>query len=527
MILSFVLLQAAKAVSKALPHVDIGHTHSAYTAAGWIMDLVYTILDWLGLEHHQTLFIWIYAGLVFLISIGIGYVIKWLTIGLVRLAGRKLTGDFYVNLTQQNFFTKFCRIIPAIVFLIFIQFTLAAHGSLGTWLTRATWIYIIFITAIAINSFIDVLWLHFDSRDNKRKLPLKGLVQLAKGIVWIIVAIIAVAIIVDKSPTTLLAGLGAFAAVLMLVFKDSILGVVAGVQLSENDSLHVGDWIKVHGTDANGTVVEVSLTAVKVQNWDKTVTTVPPYTLISGSFTNYRPMQISKTRRIARCYMIDADSVLPADESMLKSFASIPLLSDWIAKKIKQRDEGKECNANNPEGLVDGSIDTNLGVFRAYLKLYLDSNPGISHAAEDTCFISTLDQTPSGIPLQLYCFTATSAWTQYEAIQSAIFEHLAAMMYRFRLYTFENPSGRDTVIEGFMSPGKNADVLFGLPFPFFNASGTPEDPAFPKQASRSAEPTAMAPSTMPKELEVSRIDIPARKDATPDKEKKTDPSANS
>ncbi len=476
----------AKAASKALPEMEIGRNESTYTIAKWIMDLDYMVLDFIGLEHHHTLFIWIYAALVFLIAFGIGYAVKWLTIAAVRMVGKRVKTNLYHNLQRHEFFIKLSRIIPAIVFLIFIQFTMTAHASLGTWLTRLTWIYMIFATAKAINTLIDVVWEHFDARENKRQLPLKGLVQLAKGIIWILVAIVAVAIIVDKSPTSLLAGLGAFAAVLMLVFKDSILGVVAGVQLSENDSLHVGDWIKVHGTDANGTVTEVSLTAVKIQNWDKTITTVPPYTLVSGSFTNYRNMQVSNTRRISRSYMIDADSVVPTDDQMLAKYAKIPLLADWIAKKLSQREQGKECNVNNPDGLADGSLDTNLGVFRAYLKIYLDSNPHISHEADDTCFICTLAQTSAGIPLQLYCFTNTSAWTQYEAIQSAVFEHVAVMLNRFNLYAFENPSGRDTIIDGYISPGKNPDALFGLPYPFFNESGTPDRPAASPKQTQSA-----------------------------------------
>lgn len=475
---------AATAVSKALPEMEIGRNESTYTIARWIMELDYMVLDFLGLEHHHTLFIWIYAALVFMIAFGIGYIAKWITIAAVRTAGKRIKSDFYLILRKHEFFIKLCRIIPALVFLIFIQFTLASQGSLGTWLTRLTWIYIIFITAKAFNTFVDVIWEHFDIRENKRKLPLKGLVQLAKGIIWILVAITAIAIMADKSPTSLLAGLGAFAAVLMLVFKDSILGVVAGVQLSENDSLHVGDWIKVHGTDANGTVAEVSLTAVKILNWDKTITTVPPYTLVSGSFTNYRSMQTSNTRRISRSYMIDADSVVQTDDAMIAAYARIPLLAEWISKKLAQRTAGKECDADNPEGLADGSLDTNLGVFRAYLKIYLDSNPHISHNPADTCFISTLAQTSTGIPLQLYCFTNTSAWTQYEAIQSAVFEHVAVMLYRFNLYTFENPSGRDTIIDGYMSPGKNPDALFGLPYPFFNDSGTPDHPAASQKQSR-------------------------------------------
>lgn len=324
---------------------------------------------------------------------------------------------------------------------------------------------------------------------------MRGLVQLVKGVIWIICAIVVVAVLFDKSPATLLAGLGAFATVLMLVFRDSILGIVAGIQLSENDSLHVGDWIKINGTDANGTVMEVSLNQVKILNWDKTVTTVPPYNLISGSFTNYRTMQESQTRRIQRSYMIDADSVLPVDDNMLSEFSRIPLMKEWIAKKIRQRDAGKTCDVNNPEGLVDGTIDTNLGVFRAYMKLWLDANPNIDKSGGiGFCFVTTLPQTSNGIPFQIYCFTNTSAWLQYESIMAGVFEHMAVMLAKFKLYTFEAPTGRDTVMDGWMSPGKNPDVLFGMPYPFFNNAGTPENPCSPIPNSAFPQPSAMAPA---------------------------------
>ena len=149
--------------------------------------------------------------------------------------------------------------------------------------------------------------------------------------------------------------------------------------------------------------------------------------------------------------MIDADSIVPCDDALLERFAKIPLLKDWIEKKIEQKRAGKEHNAGNPDGLVDGTIDTNLGVFRAYLKLYLDSNPDIASTGDgNTCFVTTLPQTPSGIPLQVYCFTSTSNWTNYEAIMASVFEHIAVMLHEFRLYTYESPSGRDTIIDGFI-----------------------------------------------------------------------------
>lgn len=462
-----------------MPKVDLSHpaAQGTYAIAQLLMKIVNWFLTLFHLENDSTIFTAVYAVLVFLISLGVGYVVKWIMIFIVRKIGKKFHDSAYVALTDDHFFTKCARIFPGIVFLIFIQFTLNGRMTLSSWLTRLTWIYLSFVIADALCILADVMWTKIDSRENKRKLPLKGLVQLVKGILWIMWVIITVAIVLDKSPGSLLAGLGAFAAVLMLVFRDSILGVVAGVQLSENDSLHVGDWIKVAGTDANGIVSEVSLTAVKVKNWDKTTTTLPPYSLVSSGFTNYNTMQESNTRRIQRSYLIDADSVVPCDEVLLNEFQQIPLIKEWIVKKIEQKKAGREQNSANPDGLVDGSIDTNLGVFRAYVRLWLDKNANIAKGdPSDICFVRTLPQTPNGIPLEVYCFTSTSVWATYEAIQSSVFEHIAVMLYRFHLYTYESPSGRDTIIDGYMCPGKDPATLFGIPYPFFNGSGTPETP---------------------------------------------------
>lgn len=455
-------------------HLSDTTEESSFFIAKIIMKCVYWVLDVLGLEHHPTLFLAIYAIIVFLMAFAVGLVVKWIVVYILNKIGPHVKNDMYEFLVKKNFFTKFCQIIPPMVFLILIQFTLNGKDSLATWLTRLTWVYIVYVLCRAFTTLVDVIWTHVDNRANKRRLPLNGVIQLIKLVLWIVALIVVGAILFNKSPGSMLAGLGAFSAVLMLVFKDNILGVVAGVQLAENDSLHVGDWIVPNGSDANGTVVEVGLTAIKIQNWDKTISTVPPYNLISSGFRSYRNMQLSKTRRIQRSYMIDADSVVATDENMLAEFAKIPLLKDWLEKKIEQRAQGKVEDTNNSAGLVDGSIESNLGIFRAYLKLYLDQNPSISH--KDDCFISTLAQTSTGIPLQLYCFTSTSAWFPYEAIQSTVFEHVAVMLYRFHLYTFENPSGRDTIADGYLSPGKDPANIWGLPYPFFTNGGTPDQP---------------------------------------------------
>lgn len=481
--LTTVLLMVAPEKEVAPPQMDkmLDNTtvETTYAVGKWLMKCVEWVLNQIGLEHHETLVTIIYAALVFVIAMFIGKGVQWIVETVLNKIGPHIKSDLYSYLVQERFFSKICRMIPALVFLIMISVTLNNHVALAGWLSRLTWIYIVYILCYSFCALTDSIWHHVDSRANKRHLPLNGVIQLVKLIIWVVGIIVVFGILLKKSPGSLLAGLGAFAAVLMLVFKDSILGVVAGVQLADNDSLHVGDWISVPGTDANGTVMEVGLTAVKIENWDKTVSTVPPYNLVTNGFKNYRNMSMSNTRRICRNYLIDADSVVETTDDMLARFAQIPLMQEWISKKIAQRNAGKVENVNNSEGLVDGSIDTNLGVFRAYIKLWLDANANISHA--DTCFVSTLAQTSAGIPLQIYCFTSTSSWLPYEAIQSTVFEHLAVMLYRFNLYTFEYPTGRDEIIDGYLSPGKNPQEVFGMPYPLFYGTGNPARPAVPPQ----------------------------------------------
>lgn len=486
-------LRKAMAASNDIPdvlglHLSEGTEQGSYLIARLLMDLVYGFLGIFGMEHNDTLFLWCYAALVFVCAWGVGILVQWISVFILRHLTPYMKSDIYKYLLQNKFFTKACRIIPAVFFLILIEFTLFGKQSLASWLSRLTWIYIVLILCNAISTLADVIWTDIDNRANKRRLPLNGVVQLIKMIIWIIGGIVIVGIIINKSPGSLLAGLGAFSAVLMLIFKDNILGVVAGIQLAENDSLHEGDWIVPNSGNANGVVVGVGLTAIKIENWDKTISTIPPYSLITSGFKNYRNMQQSQTREIQRSYMIDADSVVETNEVLLEKFAGIPMMKDWIEKKIQQKAAGKVEDVNNSEGLADGSIDTNLGVFRAYLKMWLDSNPNISH--NDTTFVNTLAQTPYGIPLQVYCFTATSSWVPYEGIQSTIFEHIAIMLYRFNLYVYEAESGRDTIIDGYLSPGKSSDPIFGVPYPLYMNSGTPQNPGETAQAN----PQTSAPS---------------------------------
>ena len=470
-------IEASKEVMPKISLVTDYGEESTYAIARLLMRFSRWILDILHMSHSTDAFVAVYSIVVFGVAFGLGWLIKALMVLALRHIRFKAPQSLYNLLLERHFFIKICRIIPPFVFLILIQFTLYEHVTIATWLTRLSWVYVVIIFTYSMCTLADCIWLHLDQRENTRRLPLKGIVQIIKIFLWIMATIIVTAVLINKSPATLLAGLGAFAAVLMLIFKDSILGVVAGVQLAQNDSLHVGDWIAVPNSNANGTVSEVSLTAVKIVNWDLTVTTVAPYNLITNGFTNYRNMQQSNTRRIQRSYMIDADSVVETTDQMLQEFRKIPLMADWIDAKIRQRDAGKTEDVKNSEGLADGTIDTNLGMFRAYMVMWLRKNPNISQTSD--LFVTTLAQTAAGIPLQIYCFTSTSSWIPYEGIMASVFEHIAVMMYKFHLYIFENPSGRDTLIDGYLSPGKSPEYVQGIPYPFYQQSGTPMNPGIP------------------------------------------------
>lgn len=229
----------------------------SYSVASFIMNIVDWILGVFGLEHNTSLVTFLYATVVLAVAIVVGYIFQWILLRSVELIARHWSNATYRSINGQRFFHKISRLIPPLVFLALIRFTLSNHDSLADFLTKITLIYMVIVFTIAINALIMTIWERVDARANKRKLPLGSLAQLAKGIAWIIASIVIIALIVDKSPLALLTGLGAFSAVLMLIFKNNILSVVAGVQLSENDSLHVGDWIAVPGTNANGTVQEV------------------------------------------------------------------------------------------------------------------------------------------------------------------------------------------------------------------------------------------------------------------------------
>lgn len=302
-------------------------------------------------------------------------------------------------------------------------------------------VLVVFIGLFAINAFLNATLEVINKYEASRKLPVKGFSQVIKIIAAFVGGIFIFSILLDQNPTVFLSGLGAMTAVILLIFKDTILGFVAGIQLSANKMVAVGDWIEMPKYGADGDVIDVALTTVKVQNWDKTITTIPAYALISDSFKNWRGMQESGGRRIKRAVFVDMQTIKFCTEDMLERFAKIRYISEYIQKKkdelARYNDEQKIDNSN----LVNGRRLTNIGTFRAYITAYLRNHPKIH---QDMIFlVRQLEPTAHGLPIEIYVFTNDTAWATYETIQADIFDHILSVVPEFDLRVFQNPSGSD------------------------------------------------------------------------------------
>ncbi|MBP7606926.1 MAG: mechanosensitive ion channel family protein [Giesbergeria sp.] len=274
---------------------------------------------------------------------------------------------------------------------------------------------------------------------------IKSYVQLGKLVLMLAGGIVAVAVLMDRSPLIVLSGLGAMSAVLMLVFKDTILSFTAGVQLSSNDMLRIGDWIEMPQVGADGDVIDIALHTVKVQNFDKTITTIPTWRLMSESYRNWRGMNESGGRRIKRTLQIDAGSVRFLDAQQMAHFSGFALLQDYMQEKRSAVDhanaEARAEMGQRGELVANQRRLTNIGTLRAYITAYLQAHPGIHQGM--TLMVRALEPTPEGVPLELYCFTSTTAWTTYENTQGDIFDHLLAILPEFDLRLYQHPSGSD------------------------------------------------------------------------------------
>lgn len=284
--------------------------------------------------------------------------------------------------------------------------------------------WIIIFALLSLFTLLDIFQALSDRRSNQAHFPLRGLLQTVKLIASILTGILAVSLLMDKSPLILLSGLGALSAVMLLVFKDPILGLVAGIQLSANNMLAVGDWLEMPKYGADGDVIDIALTTVKIRNWDKTITTIPTYALISDSFKNWRGMSEAGGRRIKRSIHLEMSSVCFLDKTQIAELKKAHLLSAYIASKIPLIEKENSDNKVDMSVMQNGRRLTNVGTFRQYLLSYLQQHPQIHQGM--TLIVRQLEPSSDGLPIQIYAFTNTTNWNAYEDIQSDIFDHIIA-----------------------------------------------------------------------------------------------------
>ncbi|MBW8190064.1 mechanosensitive ion channel family protein [Neiella marina] len=373
----------------------------------------------------------------------LGFIVDWLTRRVVLHWVQQKVSDSRIEwddvLWQHRVFQRATHLLPGVLFYWGANVIFSDFPGLQAILSKAAVLYLVIMGALSLSALVNAATALADLRDSANKLPLRSLQQLMKLLVVIAVAVTVLSIVIDQNPAYLLSGLGAFTAILLLVFRDTLLGLVAGVQLAANDMVRRGDWIEMSKYGADGDVIDVGLTTVKVRNWDKTITTIPTYALITDSFKNWRGMQESGGRRIKRALHLDVSSVRFVDQPLLEDLQRIDLLQAYLNDKLQSL--GQQPEQLLQQSPVNGRRMTNIGTFRAYLQAYLKAHQNLHDGM--TLLVRQLSPTEKGLPIEIYCFSADQRWAEYEAIQADIFDHIFAILPNFDLRPFQAPSGAD------------------------------------------------------------------------------------
>ncbi|MDE6374251.1 MAG: mechanosensitive ion channel family protein [Alistipes sp.] len=402
------------------------------------------LLGWLGVDStvHDSWDLWAAVVLVVLFVAFFDLLLCWTIVPGVRKVVERTRMRWDDTLFSTRVLRCGCHVVSAIVLVVVLPVVFEEKSEARLVMMRLMNVYLVveifrFISAAVYAAFGIVA-----SRPAWQNKPIKGLRQTAQGIALLICTILVISILMDKSPTILLTSLGASAAVLMLIFRDSILGFVSGIQLSANDMLKVGDWISVPKFGADGSVEEVSLTTVKIRNWDNTIVTLPPYQLVSDSFVNWHAMQLSGGRRIQLSVPVDMTSIESCTPQMLERFRKISLLGDFLEQTLR---ENAEYNASqgigDGEPPINGRQLTNLAVFRAYMMRYLQQLPTARKDLKLT--VRLLPPTDTGVPVELYFYTTSIYFVDYVQVELAVFEHMMCALPEFGLRVYQSPSGED------------------------------------------------------------------------------------
>ena len=379
--------------------------------------------------------------LVAVLAVAADYIVKRVVLSRVTAFARRSESHWDDRVLEHRVIQRLAHVAPAIVIFLSADLVLADFAAAASLARRAALVYMIAVTTAAafsgLNAAVDIA----RESPTSRSLPLRGIAQVVQLALFAVAAVSVVSVILNESPLLLLSGLGAMSAVAMFVFKDAILGFIAGVQLATNRMVARGDWIEMPSHGVDGDVIEVGLATVKVQNFDKTVVTIPTYALVSESFKNWRGMSESGGRRIKRAINVDIGSVRFCDDEMLERFGRIRHIADYVASRREELAQANREQGVDAADYANGNRLTNAGVYRAYIVAWLRQHPMVHQ--DMTFLVRHLDPTEHGLPIEIYVFCREQEWAAYEAIQADIIDHLFAMAPQFDLRVFQSPSGPD------------------------------------------------------------------------------------
>ena len=371
----------------------------------------------------------------------IDLIAKRILVGTVRAVAKRSSFTWDDALVRHNVVGRLVQVIPALIVFAGVSFVPGLPEGVVQLMRNVAMGYMVLMLTLALTAMLSAANTIYTALPIAKERPLKGFVQLVQIVVWIFGGVMIIAAVLDRSPLLLLSGFGAMTAILLLVFKDTILSLVASVQLTAQDMVRVGDWIEMPQFGADGDVVDVQLHTVKVQNWDKTITTIPTHRLITDSFKNWRGMSQTGARRIKRAMYIDVASIRFQTNDEVDHFTRFALLKDHVANKEQELTDYNDGLATEVDSDVNRRRLTNIGTFRAYAFNYLKNHPKIHSGM--TLIVRRLSPGPEGLPLEIYCFTNTTEWAAYEDIQSDIFDHLLAIVPEFGLRLYQKPAGSD------------------------------------------------------------------------------------
>ena len=378
---------------------------------------------------------------VLLLAFIVFFIAKRVVVHLIHSLFNKTKSDLDDVLVKRRVFRRIAYLAPSWVIYTLMPQALVKYPPLVETIEIIIKVYSVIVIALIIDSIINALMDVYKSFRISRQIPVQSFAQVAKLVTYFVAIITIISLVIGESPLKLFAGLGAMTAVLMLIFKDPILGFVAGIQLSYNRMVGIGDWVEIPQHNADGDILEIGLTTVKVQNFDKTITTVPTQSLINESFKNWRGMQESDGRRIKRCIYVDINTIGFCDQERINRYSKIEHIQDYIESKQAELNEYNSKIENADASLVNGRRITNVGTFRAYILAYLQNHPQINKHL--TLLVRQLAPTEMGLPIEIYVFSSEKNWIKYEQIQADIFDHLFAVAKEFDLRIFQRPTGRD------------------------------------------------------------------------------------